>query len=120
MGGAVVLGAAIILSHALICVSSERSNTCVTCVPCVMQVAIKLMERGSKITKYVERELINHSHLLHPHIVQVWGLSSCGAECFVVAELICPDPLHPQCMQIACMPNGSAVSWPSLVSMSAP
>lgn len=35
------------------------------------QVAIKLMERGSKITKYVERELINHSHLLHPHIVQV-------------------------------------------------
>ena len=29
------------------------------------------MERGSKITKYVERELINHSHLLHPHIVQV-------------------------------------------------
>jgi serine/threonine-protein kinase SRK2 len=34
------------------------------------QVAIKLMERGSKITKYVERELINHSHLLHPHIVQ--------------------------------------------------
>lgn len=35
------------------------------------QVAIKLMERGDKITKYVERELINHSHLLHPHIVQV-------------------------------------------------
>jgi serine/threonine protein kinase len=35
------------------------------------QVAIKLVERGCKITKYVERELINHSHLLHPHIVQV-------------------------------------------------
>lgn len=35
------------------------------------EVAIKLMERGSKITKYVERELINHSHLLHPHIIQV-------------------------------------------------
>lgn len=34
------------------------------------QVAIKLVERGCKITKYVERELINHSHLLHPHIVQ--------------------------------------------------
>lgn len=34
------------------------------------QFAIKLMERGNKITKYVERELINHSHLLHPHIVQ--------------------------------------------------
>lgn len=34
------------------------------------QVAIKLIERGSNITKYVERELLNHSHLLHPHIVQ--------------------------------------------------
>ncbi len=39
------------------------------------QVAIKLIERGSKITKYVERELINHSHLLHPHIIQ----ASCPA-----------------------------------------
>ncbi|KAK9828933.1 hypothetical protein WJX72_002887 [[Myrmecia] bisecta] len=33
-------------------------------------VAIKFMERGEKITKYVEREIINHSNLLHPHIVQ--------------------------------------------------
>jgi hypothetical protein len=39
----------------------------------LLQVAIKLMERGCKITKYVERELINHSRLLHPHIVQVWS-----------------------------------------------
>lgn len=43
----------------------------------IPQVAIKLMERGSKITKYVERELINHSHLLHPHIVQVCSPCSC-------------------------------------------
>ena len=28
------------------------------------------MQRGEKITKYVEREIINHSHLVHPHIVQ--------------------------------------------------
>lgn len=35
------------------------------------KVAIKLMERGCKITKYVEREVINAAKLLHPHIVQV-------------------------------------------------
>lgn len=34
------------------------------------KVAIKLMERGPKITKYVEREVINAAKLLHPHIVQ--------------------------------------------------
>ena len=41
------------------------------------------MERGSKITKYVERELINHSHLLHPHIVQV--LSATDAACQIAS-----------------------------------
>jgi len=35
------------------------------------KVAIKLMERGCKITKYVEREVVNAAKLLHPHIVQV-------------------------------------------------
>ena len=30
------------------------------------QVAIKFIPRGEKITKYVEREIVNHSHLLHP------------------------------------------------------
>ena len=29
-----------------------------------------VQERGDKITKYVEREIINHSRLLHPHIIQ--------------------------------------------------
>lgn len=32
--------------------------------------AIKFIERGEKITKYVEREIINHRLLVHPHIVQ--------------------------------------------------
>ncbi|KAL6778758.1 SNRK2B [Auxenochlorella protothecoides x Auxenochlorella symbiontica] len=34
------------------------------------QVAIKFIERGDKVTKYVEREIINHRQLVHPHIVQ--------------------------------------------------
>lgn len=34
------------------------------------QVAVKFMERGEKVTKYVEREIINHRMLVHPHIVQ--------------------------------------------------
>lgn len=32
--------------------------------------AIKFIERGEKVTKYVEREIINHRSLMHPHIVQ--------------------------------------------------
>uniref|UniRef100_A0A7S3QM01 Protein kinase domain-containing protein n=1 Tax=Dunaliella tertiolecta TaxID=3047 RepID=A0A7S3QM01_DUNTE len=33
-------------------------------------VAIKFIERGDKVTKYVEREIVNHRTLMHPHIVQ--------------------------------------------------
>lgn len=33
-------------------------------------VAIKFIPRGRYINKYVAREIVNHSHLLHPHIVQ--------------------------------------------------
>lgn len=32
--------------------------------------AIKFIERGEKITKYVEREIVNQRLLVHPHIVQ--------------------------------------------------
>lgn len=32
--------------------------------------AIKFIERGDKVTKYVEREIDNHRCLVHPHIVQ--------------------------------------------------
>jgi serine/threonine-protein kinase SRK2 len=34
------------------------------------QVAVKFIERGDKVTKYVEREILNHRCLMHPHIVQ--------------------------------------------------
>jgi serine/threonine-protein kinase SRK2 len=33
-------------------------------------IAVKFIERGDKVTKYVEREIINHRCLVHPHIVQ--------------------------------------------------
>jgi serine/threonine-protein kinase SRK2 len=35
------------------------------------QVAIKFIERGDKVTKYVQREILNHRRLLHPHIVEM-------------------------------------------------
>ena len=38
-----------------------------------VQVAIKFIPRGEKITKYVEREIVNHSHLLHPVSFSGWG-----------------------------------------------
>lgn len=34
------------------------------------QVAIKFIERGDKVTKYVSREIVNHRYLMHPHVVQ--------------------------------------------------
>jgi serine/threonine-protein kinase SRK2 len=36
------------------------------------QVAIKFIERGDKVTKYVEREIMNHRSLMHPHIIQFY------------------------------------------------
>ncbi|KAK9810659.1 hypothetical protein WJX73_008061 [Symbiochloris irregularis] len=33
-------------------------------------VAIKFIKRGNNITKYVGREIVNHSQLLHPHVVR--------------------------------------------------
>ena len=37
----------------------------------LVQVSIKFIPRGpSKITKHVEREIINHSNFCHPHVVQ--------------------------------------------------
>jgi serine/threonine-protein kinase SRK2 len=35
------------------------------------QVAIKFIERGDKVTKYVQREILNHRRLIHPHIVEM-------------------------------------------------
>lgn len=37
----------------------------------IVQVAIKFIQRGEKMAgRYVEREIVNHSMLLHPHIIQ--------------------------------------------------
>ncbi|KAK9915945.1 hypothetical protein WJX75_006306 [Coccomyxa subellipsoidea] len=35
------------------------------------QVAIKFIERSQEVSKYVEREILNHKRLIHPHIVQL-------------------------------------------------
>eukprot|EP00210_Caulerpa_lentillifera_P003735 g3568.t1 len=34
------------------------------------QVAVKFVERGEKINKYVQSEILNHRMLLHPHIIE--------------------------------------------------
>ena len=42
-----------------------------------MQVAIKFLQRGERLASvYVEREIVNHSSLLHPHIVQFKEVTS--------------------------------------------
>lgn len=48
------------------------SSACKKFVCCTAgeRVAVKFIPRGQAITKYVAREIVNHSTLLHPHIVQ--------------------------------------------------
>ena len=58
------------------------------------QVAIKFVERGHGITKFVAREVMNHSKLLHPHIVQfkeVWHRQCCRS----LLRLACSSPAVP-------------------------
>ncbi|KAL6750394.1 Snf1-like ser/thr protein kinase [Haematococcus lacustris] len=46
------------------------------------QVAIKFIERGDRVNKYVEAEILNHRSLRHPHVVEF-------KEVFVTKEFIC-------------------------------
>jgi len=45
-------------------------------------VAVKFIRRGSKVTKYVEAEILNHRMLIHPHIIQF-------KEVFLTKEHLC-------------------------------
>ena len=65
------------------------------------QVAIKFMQRGEKLASvYVEREIINHSILLHPphHPIQAGGVSrakrACAAPCVLSLLLLLQPPCH--------------------------
>ena len=52
------------------CINGCQSAILILHVLC-MQVAIKFIQRGEKMAgRYVEREIVNHSMLLHPHIIQ--------------------------------------------------
>ena len=47
-----------------------------------VQVAIKFIQRGEKMAgRYVEREIVNHSMLLHPHIIQFKEVSPWSCLC---------------------------------------
>lgn len=45
-------------------------------------VAIKFIERGDRVNRYVEAEILNHRMLRHPHVVEFH-------EVFITAEYIC-------------------------------
>jgi serine/threonine-protein kinase SRK2 len=45
-------------------------------------VAIKFIERGDRVNKYVENEILNHRMLRHPHVIEY-------KEVFLTAEYIC-------------------------------
>ena len=36
--------------------------------------ALKFIERGHKITHHVEREILNHKKLNHPHVIELMVL----------------------------------------------
>jgi serine/threonine-protein kinase SRK2 len=45
-------------------------------------VAIKFIERGDRVNKYVENEILNHRMLRHPHVIEY-------KEVFLTSEYIC-------------------------------
>ena len=45
-------------------------------------VAIKFIERGDRVNKYVEAEILNHRMLRHPHVIEF-------KEVFLTSEYIC-------------------------------
>ncbi|PNH05667.1 Serine/threonine-protein kinase SRK2D [Tetrabaena socialis] len=45
-------------------------------------VAIKFLERGERVNKYVETEVLNHRMLRHPHVIEF-------KEVFLTPEYIC-------------------------------
>jgi D-alanyl-D-alanine dipeptidase len=57
------------LYNMLSCLLRHSSNHC-GCACIIAQVAIKQLERPHLVLRYVESELVNHSQLRHPHVVQ--------------------------------------------------
>lgn len=49
---------------------AQRSNKDARALPVLPQVAIKLLNRTTSDLQEVEVELLNHSALRHPHVVQ--------------------------------------------------
>ena len=50
------------------------------------QCAIKFLDRGEKVSKYVEREILNHRRLVHPHIVRFKEVLLTDAHICIVME----------------------------------
>ena len=50
------------------------------------QCAIKFLDRGEKGSKYVEREILNHRRLVHPHIVRFKEVLLTDAHICIVME----------------------------------
>lgn len=49
-------------------------------------VAIKFLERGDRVTKYVENEILNHRQLVHPHIIRFREVFLSGNHLCIVME----------------------------------
>jgi hypothetical protein len=65
------LSAAGDVAHCMVhcCLLRHSTPDCLVCMY-VVQVAIKQLDRPHLVLRYVESELVNHSQLRHPHVVQ--------------------------------------------------
>ena len=50
--------------------------------------AIKYIPRGAAINKYVAREIVHHSGMLHPHIVAFWEVFLTEEHLAIVMEYV--------------------------------
>ncbi|KAF5830357.1 Snf1-like ser/thr protein kinase [Dunaliella salina] len=64
--------------HALIMLLVQLARSKIT----GEQAAIKFIERGDRVNKYVEAEILNHRMLRHPHVIEL-------KEVFLTQEFIC-------------------------------
>jgi hypothetical protein len=62
----------------LLCAPTQLARSKVT----GEQAAIKFIERGDRVNKYVEAEILNHRMLRHPHVIEL-------KEVFLTPEFIC-------------------------------
>lgn len=78
-------------------------------------VAIKLLQRGNKITKHVRNEIVNHSLLKHPHVIAFHDLFLHGNYLCLALEYASGRSMFPVCNSLGFKVRGFQCLSPLLL-----